>query len=279
MFEGPGPYLYSPSPSLGDLAVANAVTSKFPGLSALGIDLRPYPKLQTCVKACEGNLKDQAVTREPPFDGDLELIYFNGPGRGELTRLALHAGGVPFKDTRIPMGPEWQTLKADPNSAPAKCFGSMPVISHHKHKVAQSVATAQYAADLGINKLKPPTPQQRALDMMVLGAHADLQAAMYTCLFGSDESKAKGREGLGGKVAPLLAGLERMYKGAGPFLYAAESEGPTLADLAILNAVTSPFPGLVALGVDMSAYPKLNKCVAACKSNSARPGLQKYLGA
>mmetsp|Transcript_37754 Transcript_37754/g.60562 ORF Transcript_37754/g.60562 Transcript_37754/m.60562 type:complete len:439 (+) Transcript_37754:68-1384(+) len=279
LFSGPGPYLYSKTPSLGDLAVENAVTSSFPGLRSLGIDLSPYPKLEACVSACQQGQKSSGAVREPSIDGELELIYFNGPGRAELTRLALHAGGVPFKDTRVPMGLEWQALKADPNSAPAQCFGSMPVLAHGKHLVAQSVATAQYAADLGINKLKPPTAQQRALDMMVLGAHADLQAAMYKCLFGSDASKAKGREDLEGKVTPLLTGLERMYKCGGPFLYAAESEGPTLGDLAILNVVSSPFPGLAALKVDMSAYPNLNKCVAACKANSARPGLKKYLGA
>merc|ERR1712157_403004 len=116
--------------------------------------------------------------------------YFDGEGRGELTRLALHAGGVLFTDTRIAMGPDWQAVKNDPNSAPAKCFGSMPVIVHGEHRVAQSIATAQYAADLGINKAKPPNAYQRALDAMVLGAHADLQAAMYKCLFGTPESKA-----------------------------------------------------------------------------------------
>mmetsp|Transcript_6811 Transcript_6811/g.10967 ORF Transcript_6811/g.10967 Transcript_6811/m.10967 type:complete len:444 (+) Transcript_6811:54-1385(+) len=279
LYSGPGPYLYSFSPTLGDLAVANIVTSPFPGLKALGVDLSPYPKLEACVSACQEGQQSQGEVRQPLVEGELELVYFSGPGRAELTRLALHAGGVPFKDTRVPMGPEWQSLKADPNSAPAQCFGSMPVIVHGKHMVAQSTATAQYAADLGINKLKPPTAQQRALDTMVLGAHADLQAAMYKCLFGTDESKAKGREELEGKVYPLLAGLERMYKGGGPFLYASESEGPTLGDLAVLNAVSSPFPGLVALQVDLSAYPKLNACVAACKTNTARPGLKQYLGA
>ena len=31
---------------------------------------------------------------------DRELMYFNGPGRGECIRLILHAGSVSFKDTR-----------------------------------------------------------------------------------------------------------------------------------------------------------------------------------
>ena len=28
-------------------------------------------------------------------------MYFNGPGRAELARLALHAGGVQFEDKRL----------------------------------------------------------------------------------------------------------------------------------------------------------------------------------
>ena len=41
--------------------------------------------------------------------------------------------------------------------------------------------------------------------------------------------------------------------------------GPTLADLAIFDNVMSPFPGLLALGVDMSPYPKMMKVVDAIK--------------
>merc|ERR1712232_484606 len=104
-----------------------------------------------------------------------------------------------------------------------------------------------YAADLGMNRMKSPTAQQRSLDMMVLGAHADLQGAMYACLFGSEESKASGKADLPGKVQPLLSGLERLYTGPGPYLY---SPTPSLGDLSVENAVTSSFPGLRNLGID-----------------------------
>lgn len=277
MYSNTGPYLYGAAPTLGDLAVANAVASPFPGLKALGVDMGPYPKLEACVAAvAEGTTSEGKPCTGA--EGELELMYFDGPGRGELTRLALHAGGVAFKDTRIAMGPDWQAIKSDPTSVPAKCFGSVPVIRHGKHVAAQSISLAQYAADLGINKAEPPTPYQRGLDMMVCGAHADLQAAMYKCLFGTEESKTKEREGLAEKVKPTLDGLERFYKGdSSPFLYSTEANGPTLGDLAVLNVVTSPFPGLTALKVDLDAYPNLNKCVAACQASTARPGLKAYL--
>merc|ERR1712083_57788 len=105
----------------------------------------------------------------------------------------------------------WKAVKSDPESTPAKCFGSMPCIKHGNMLLAQSEATATYAAHLGIwkTRLGADPAKNRALEMTVLGAHADLQAAMYKCLFGDDESKAKGKEALPQAAAGLLAGLER----------------------------------------------------------------------
>merc|ERR1712110_1004906 len=97
---------------------------------------------------------------------------------------------------------DWPALKSDPNSVPGQRFGSMPCIHHGNLKLAQSSACSQYAADLGINKKNNPSADQRALDTMMLGAHADLQSAMYKCVFGTDESKAAGKEALPKAVAP-----------------------------------------------------------------------------
>jgi len=204
---------------------------------------------------------------------EVELVYFAGPGRAELTRLALHAGGVAFTDTKIQMG-DWPALKGDASSLPAQLFGSMPVLKHGDFKLAQSAAVAQYAAELGLSA--GADCKQRGMDMMMIGAHADLQSAMYGCLFGSEEAKKAGMEGLVGKVTPHLKGIENQYK-EGPFLYSPEGEGPSLGDLAIFDAVTSPFPGLEALKVDLTPFPKIQAMVEAVKSSEARPGLKAYL--
>merc|ERR1712028_248343 len=90
-----------------------------------------------------------------------ELIYFGGPRRADLP------------------------------SIPAQCFGSMPCIHHDDLILAQSQACAVYAAELGIYQqgvLGDAPSVNRATDSMVLGAYADLQSALYACLFGSDES-------------------------------------------------------------------------------------------
>merc|ERR1711998_580028 len=130
------------------------------------------------------------------------------------------------------------------------------------------MAVAQYAADIGMNAEKPPTVEQRRLDTMMMGAHADLQMAMYACLFGDDESKAKGKSELSDKVTPILQGIERFYAAQGPYLYSPEDAGPTLGDLVLLDVVTSPFPGLKALEFDLPPFSKVTRCVEACEKSS-----------
>eukprot|EP00747_Dinoflagellata_sp_TGD_P080924 gnl/TRDRNA2_/TRDRNA2_161088_c0_seq1.p1 gnl/TRDRNA2_/TRDRNA2_161088_c0~~gnl/TRDRNA2_/TRDRNA2_161088_c0_seq1.p1 ORF type:complete len:327 (+),score=44.58 gnl/TRDRNA2_/TRDRNA2_161088_c0_seq1:190-1170(+) len=210
------------------------------------------------------------VTAEPP-----ELVYFDAWSRGELTRLAFHAGGVCFVDTRIP-GEQWPAMRQDPESIPSQAFGAMPVIKHEGRLIAQSFACAQYAADLGMNVVRPKTDMQRGVDTMVLGVYAEIHLLLYPCVMGpSPGAEAFAIKALPAKLGPLLAGLERQFRGSGPFLYCSEADGPSLGDLAIFDQLTSKWPNLRALNViDFRQYPKLEACVAACK---AAPVLQAYL--
>eukprot|EP00656_Telonema_subtile_P013153 TRINITY_DN16670_c0_g1_i5.p1 TRINITY_DN16670_c0_g1~~TRINITY_DN16670_c0_g1_i5.p1 ORF type:complete len:155 (+),score=34.99 TRINITY_DN16670_c0_g1_i5:98-562(+) len=116
---------------------------------------------------------------------ELELFYFNLPARGEVTRMALRIGGVTHKDTRYEFD-AWPAIKSDPKSAPARAFGSLPVIEHDGVVIAQSGATAQYAAELGIytqGVLGDKPALNRSIDTMVIGAHNDIQTAAFHCLF------------------------------------------------------------------------------------------------
>jgi len=195
-----------------------------------------------------------------------ELMYFNGPGRANLTRLAFAAGGVEFKDTRIA---NWPEVKGNPKSVPAQLFGSMPCIKHGEFLLAQSAATALYAAEIGIyaqGRLGSgaSAAKARALEVMIVATNEDLRSAMYACLFGSDESKAAGLKALPASATKYLSALERAYSRktcSGPFFVS--ETGPTLSDLAVFDNVTSPFPGLKALGQSLDAYPGLNAVVAA----------------
>eukprot|EP00040_Diaphanoeca_grandis_P020326 m.108116 g.108116 ORF g.108116 m.108116 type:complete len:222 (+) comp27848_c0_seq1:117-782(+) len=202
-----------------------------------------------------------------------ELVYFNGPGRANLTRLAFHVGGVEFKDTRIA---NWPEVKADPTSVPAQLFGCMPAIKHGEHLVGESLATALYAAELGLwskgvlGESAAEIAKNRATEMMVAATNESLRQVMYACLFGSDESKAAGLAALPGKATPILAALERALdrkKTAGPYFFS--QKGPSLADLAVFDNVNSTFPGLTKLGVGIAEYPKLTALVAAVAENEA----------
>lgn len=275
------PYFFcEDGPTLADLAVFDFIESPFPGLKALGFDVQKYAKLVGVAQAV-GKDAQVAAYRKQKNMGKPELIYFNGPGRGELTRLAFTAGGVAFTDTRHEMG-AWPSIKNDRESVPAKCFGSMPCIKHGDVHLAQSQATAIYAASLGIWKERlgetmDKRSENRATELMVLGAHADAQAAMYKCLFGDDESKKKGQEALPNAIGPVLKGLERMLERktcSGPFFFS--ERGPTLADLAVYNLIESPFPGFKALKVDLKEYPKVN---AVGEAVAKDPKIQAYAAA
>jgi glutathione S-transferase len=66
-----------------------------------------------------------------------ELLYFDGAGRAETTRIMLHAAGVEFKDTRFP-GTEWPEVK------PTTPLGSVPVLKVDDVQYCQSVVSLTY---------------------------------------------------------------------------------------------------------------------------------------
>ncbi len=71
-----------------------------------------------------------------------ELLYFDGAGRAETIRIALHAAGINFTDTRF-TGKDWPTIK------PTTPLGSVPVLKVNGESHCQSVSLARYAGKLG----------------------------------------------------------------------------------------------------------------------------------
>ncbi len=190
----------------------------------------------------------------------ITLIYFAGPGRAEVARLALHAGGVAFEDKKLSFE-EFGGLKFNKEKrGPGQMFGSLPVLLHGDFQLAQSQAISLYAASLGL------TPnlshKERAIDQMYLGVHADMQTAMYKCLFGTDESKAAGKKALPKRMQDLLSAVESKLPKSGFIL---GGKGPSVGDLALFDACSSAFPGVVKLGIDLKPYPKLNALIASVK--------------
>ena len=67
-----------------------------------------------------------------------------------------------YVDTRLSHA-DFGAMKADPASVPMQRFGSVPLLQHgDDFLIAQSQATATYAASLGISA--ECTPKQRAVD-------------------------------------------------------------------------------------------------------------------
>jgi len=273
-----GPFVVSEDgPTLADLAIYDNVVSPFPGLKALGVSLDAYPKISAVVEAVKNNqiAKTPAKTiakksQKLVLGGEpLKLTYFNGAGRANFPRLALAAGGVKYEDDRSVTMDGIKGMKTDLSTAVGKLFGSVPVIQHGDFVLGQSIAVACYCAELGIWKDRLGTdPQEiacnRAIDIMVAVTNEDLRVLMYGCLFGPEDSKETNKKELPGKAKKFLAPLERALARkltSGPFFFS--QNGPSLADLAVYDNVTSPFPGLRALGVQMDAYPKVMQLVDA----------------
>ena len=188
-----------------------------------------------------------------------------------MARLALHAGKVDFVDKRLTF-PEFDELKYDKETpGPGQKFGSLPILIDGILQLAQSQAISLYCAEKGLTPNL--TKQQRAVDLMFLGLHADMQTAMYKCLFGSDESKAAGKKDLPARAKSLLDGVEFNLPKSG-FIHGAKT--PSVGDLAIFDFCTSSFPGLVKLEVDLKPYPKLNALLGNVKNFAP---LKKYLDA
>jgi len=92
-------------PSLADLAVYNLVTSKFPGLRAMKQDLSAFPRVLSTVKSVEN-----------VFNPPVIIHYFNHPGRGTPSEMALRIGGVNWVDSRSGVDFQFSDIKKQPKS-------------------------------------------------------------------------------------------------------------------------------------------------------------------
>lgn len=66
--------------------------------------------------------------------------YFDGRGRGELTRLIFAASGTPYEDIRISYETEWSHRK---NETP---LGQLPYLEYNDTILPQSIAIARFVA-------------------------------------------------------------------------------------------------------------------------------------
>jgi prostaglandin-H2 D-isomerase / glutathione transferase len=151
------------------------------------------------------------------------LLHFKQPAR-----LALVAGGIPFKDTRI-SGPEFMEMKTAGKELPT---GRVPIMKVDGEVISESGAVIRYCGKLsGLYPGKTDIATARIDE--VVGILDDVVSAQFKDMGKSEEMVKSGRDEFVSTAGPtLLGGLERLAKNN------KESEvwmcGPsmTIADLA-----------------------------------------------
>uniref|UniRef100_A0AC35U363 Glutathione S-transferase n=1 Tax=Rhabditophanes sp. KR3021 TaxID=114890 RepID=A0AC35U363_9BILA len=156
----------------------------------------------------------------------ITFTYFDGMGRGEVTRILLHYVGQEYNDVRISFE-QWPKIKAD------QPFKRVPVIDIDGVQIAQSRAIEQLFARrfnlLGKDEI------ENALIMQYLLSIDDSQEFGRGILHDKDEEKKKQRIEVyvNQTVKPLLVSLEGFLNknGTGYFV----GSNITLADLGIFQ--------------------------------------------
>ncbi len=153
-----------------------------------------------------------------------ELLYFNGAGRAETIRIALHAAGINFTDTRF-LGKDWPTIK------PTTPLESVPVLKVDGESHCQSVSLARYAGKLG--GFYPEDPLQA---LVVDEAIESLNELMAVAPKHSDPDKLLKlrKEYQAGTMTKYVTFLESLIQKNGGVGFAST---PSIADLTLWGTV------------------------------------------
>lgn len=152
-----------------------------------------------------------------------KFTYFDGRGRGEISRMLLAAGGAKFEDKRV-TGEEWAVLK------PKTPGGTLPILEiDGKTVISQSISIARYIAREFA--LDGKTNLEKAVVDQITDTLLDLFSGVLKFAFNKDEEeKAKLKNTFMEETAPKILGqLEALVKdGKNGF---AVGQSLTMADL------------------------------------------------
>jgi len=165
-----------------------------------------------------------------------KLTYFDiDGGRGEVTRIALHAAGIEFEDNRISF-PEFGEARRNMR------FNAVPVLEVDGEEVSQSDAMSRYVGRLA--GLYPTDPMQALYCDEVMGALEDLtHFTVQTFGLEGDALKEARKQLVDGKMTVFLKGVQGLlHRGGGE--YFADNQ-LTVADLRSFVQVRSLSAGLL----------------------------------
>lgn len=192
---------------------------------------------------------------------DVKLYYFDIRGRGETSRLVMHAAGQKFDDCRVT---DWPATKAETP------YGQLPYMVYKGKKYGQSNAIAAFLArEYG---LYGKTNLESLRIDEVVNLVGDFIGAMVKAKFEKDEQRKKENEAkLQNEDTPrFLSTFEKLLaeNGSNGFFV---GNSITLADLEVFNITDS----LVnAHDQAVAQYPNLIKMRAAVAGN---PNIKAYL--
>ncbi|KAF0686971.1 Aste57867_21263 [Aphanomyces stellatus] len=203
----------------------------------------------------------------------LKLTYFDVASRGEITRLALAIGGIPFEDERIPRD-QWPQLK------PTLPFQQMPVLTVDGDMIAQSAGIARYVGTLaGLYPSSNPLDAAR-VDEIVLFTDDILSVGINTMSIADEEARHAHRQVLSATTLLnmftwLEARLVAKARGEMYFL-----DDISLADLAVFvivgsmktagpgfnRGIADGFPKIMSIYDAVQRHPKVVAWYAAQQS-------------
>jgi len=200
------------------------------------------------------------------FDLKLSYFDFNG-GRGEVARLALALGGIPFEDHRIPVA-TWASVK---DQTP---FQAVPVLEVDGEVITQSNTINRFVGKLA--NLYPDDPWQAARCDEVMDAVEDIVTRVVATFGIEDEAeKRTARESLAeGPIRLYLSKLEELLVESGGSYFA--EDRLTVADLKVYVWIRSLRSGIldhIPRELAESVAPHL---VAQCEQIGAHPDVVAY---
>jgi glutathione S-transferase len=139
----------------------------------------------------------------------LKLTYFDiHGGRGEVARIALFIGGIPYEEHRVKFQ-DWAALK------PSTPFGAIPVLLVDGQELAQSNTINRFVGKLA--RLYPEDALQAAYCDEVMDAVEDITIQVGATMWIKDEeqTKAKGKELAEGPLSFFLERVQRRLEAQG----------------------------------------------------------------
>lgn len=198
----------------------------------------------------------------------LKLHYFDfHGGRGEVARLIMSLGNIPFTDKRIPMA-DWPHVRDD------MPFRAVPVLEVDGEMITQSNAINRFVGRLA--DLYPEDPLQALRCDEIMDAVEDILTKVVATFFIDDEAeKRAAREELAeGPISLYLTRLqEKLVKQGGEYF---ADNRLTIADLKVFIWVRSLRSGIldyIPADLPERVAPQLAK---HCERIAAHPGIVAY---